>query len=99
MKPGSRSEAQRQADRIRVFREELAELEREKVFELTLGQHSRLDEWSRARLSELAAQYDVDTTVSQKRVSWGMRIASTPGRARHLRRRGVVLHPLLGIPR
>ncbi len=79
MKPGSRSEAQRQADRIRVFREELAELEREKVFELTLGQHSRLDEWSRARLSELAAQYDVDTTVSQKRVSWGMRIASTLG--------------------
>ncbi len=30
-------------------------------------------------LATLAQQFDVDTTVSQKRVSWGMRIASTLG--------------------
>src|SRR5213593_1179081 len=77
--PGSRSEAQRQADRIRVLREELQELERQKILELTPEQRSRFDQWSRAKLSELAARYDVDTTISQKRVSWGMRIASTLG--------------------
>src|SRR5437773_177687 len=77
--PGSRSEAQRKADRIRVLREELQELERQKVLELTPEQRSHFDQWSQAKLSELAARYDVDTTVSQKRVSWGMRIASTLG--------------------
>jgi len=77
--PGSRSEAQRKADRIRVLREELQELERQKVFELTPEQRSHFDQWSQAKLSELAARYDVDTTVSQKRGSWGMRIASTLG--------------------
>jgi uncharacterized membrane protein len=77
--PGCRSEAQRQADRIRILREELQELERLKVLELTPEQRSRFEEWSTARLSDLAARYDVDTSVSQKRVSWGMRIASTLG--------------------
>lgn len=33
----------------------------------------------REELAELARQFDVDTSVSQKRVSWGMRIASTLG--------------------
>ncbi len=76
---GSRTEAQRQADRIRIFREQLQELEQQKVFELTAEQRSRFEEWSRSKLRELAAEYDVDTTVSEKRVSWGMRIASTLG--------------------
>src|SRR5881296_76942 len=76
---GGLSDAQRQADRIRVLREELQELERQKVLELTPEQRSRFEEWSTAKLNDLAARYDVDTTVSQKRVSWGMRIASTLG--------------------
>jgi uncharacterized membrane protein len=76
---GSRSEAQQQADRIRVFREQLQDLERQRVLELTPEQRSRFDAWSEAKLRELAAHYDVDTTVSQKRVSWGMRIISTLG--------------------
>ena len=76
---GNRSEAQRQADRIRLLREELQELERQKVLELTPEQRSRFDEWSAAKLRDLAARYDVDTSVSQKRVSWCMRIASTLG--------------------
>src|SRR5437879_5367170 len=76
---GSQSDAQRRADRIRVFREELDELERQKVLELNAEQRSSLDGWSAAQLNELAQEYDVDTTVSQKRVSWGMRIVSTLG--------------------
>jgi cytochrome c-type biogenesis protein CcmH/NrfG len=76
---GSRSEAQRRADRIRILREELDELERSRVLELSTDQRTRFDEWSAARLRELATEYDVDTTVSQKRVSWGLRITSTLG--------------------
>src|SRR5437773_416572 len=76
---GSRLEAQQQADRIRIFREELRELERQQVLQLTPDQRARFDAWSAARLSELASHYDVDTSVSQKQVSWGMRIVSTLG--------------------
>jgi uncharacterized membrane protein len=72
-------QAQESAERIRRLREELARPELQQVLELTPDQQSRFDDWSREQLSELARQFDVDTSVSQKRVSWGMRIASTLG--------------------
>ena len=76
---GSRSDAQRDADRIRQLRDGLDDLARQGVLELTPDQRARFDQWAAARLSELSAQYDVDTTTSQKRVSWGLRIVSTLG--------------------
>ncbi|WP_180539107.1 DUF2157 domain-containing protein [Nevskia soli] len=74
-----RALAQQAADRLRMLREELASGEVESVLALTPDQRLRFDEWSTRRLAELAERFDVDTTVSQKRVSWGMRIASTLG--------------------
>jgi uncharacterized membrane protein len=71
--------AQQNAERIRLLREELASGELKSVLDLTPLQQERFDEWSRTRLAALAEQFDVDTTTSQKRVSWGMRIASTLG--------------------
>jgi hypothetical protein len=76
---GSRTDAQQAADRIRALREELQTPEVREVLALTPEQQSRFDAWSRGKLGELAQQYDVDTTVSQKHISWGMRIASTLG--------------------
>jgi len=75
----SREEAQKIADRVRLLREELEEPELKAALALTPEQLARFDEWSHSALSRLAAQFDVDTSVSQKRVSWGMRIASTLG--------------------
>lgn len=75
----SRQQAQQAADRIRLLRQELAAPDLQQVLALTSDQRSRFDEWSRARLIELAQQFDVDTSASQKRVSWGMRIASALG--------------------
>ncbi|MGA2713888.1 MAG: DUF2157 domain-containing protein [Bryobacteraceae bacterium] len=72
-------QAQQAADRIRLLRQELATPELQQVLALTPDQRSRFDDWSRAQLAELAQQFDVDTSASQKRVSWGMRIASTLG--------------------
>jgi uncharacterized membrane protein len=76
---GNRIGAQEAADRIRILREELATEQVQAVLALTPDQRARLDDWSRTALAALAQQFDVDTTVSQKRVSWGMRIASTLG--------------------
>jgi uncharacterized membrane protein len=49
------------------------------VLALTPDQQNRFEEWSNTRLSALAEQFDIDTTASQKRISWAMRIASTLG--------------------
>jgi uncharacterized membrane protein len=77
--PRSQSAAQREADRVVAFRAELDELARRGVLELTTEQRTRYDAWADARLAELAHEFDVDTTASEKRVSWGLRIASTLG--------------------
>ena len=75
----SKREAQQRADRIRAFREELGALEREGALELSGEQRQRLDAYLEEKLAELVRQFDIDTTESQRQVSWGMRIASTIG--------------------
>jgi uncharacterized membrane protein len=75
----SRADAQRTADRIRLLREEFQDAELQSVLELTPLQIARFEEWSRAALAGLAEQFDVDTTASEARISWGMKIASTLG--------------------
>ena len=70
---------QQRADRLRTFQRELEELEREKVLELTREQRARLDAHIARTLAELASQFDVDTTESQRQISLGMKIASGLG--------------------
>ena len=70
---------QERADRLRIFRLELEALEREQALALTPEQHVRLDAHIERTLRELATQYDVDTTESQRQVSLGMRITSALG--------------------
>ena len=74
-----RAAAQREADRLRRLRAELANEEIQGILELTGEQRTRFDEWSRVRLEELSRKFDVDTTASQEAASLGMRIASTLG--------------------
>jgi uncharacterized membrane protein len=74
-----RRKAQRRADRIALFRAELAELEREQGLILTPQQRSRLDTHLEGVLSTLSRQFGADATQSAKRISWGMRVASTLG--------------------
>jgi hypothetical protein len=67
------SEAQQSADRIRLLRQALATPELQQVLDLSPEQQRRFHEWAQAELTHLARQFDIDTSVSQKRVSWGMR--------------------------
>jgi hypothetical protein len=78
-RPLNQREAQDAADRIRIVHAELEQPELREVLALTPEQAGRFEEWSRTKLHELATQFDVDTSESQKRMSWGMRIASTLG--------------------
>jgi hypothetical protein len=74
-----RRDAQQRADRFRVFREELAELERQQVLVLTEEQRAGLDPFLDQTLQELAHRYDIDVNPSQKQLSLGMRIVSALG--------------------
>jgi uncharacterized membrane protein len=77
--PESRHEAQRRADRIRTLSAGLADLEAEEVLTLSAEQRASFNAWCQRSLAELAARFDIDTSTSQRRMSWGMRIASTLG--------------------
>jgi uncharacterized membrane protein len=70
---------QQRADRLRAFQRELEELEREHILELTPEQRTRLDAHVERTIAELASQFDVDTTESQRQISLGMKIASALG--------------------
>src|SRR5229473_6714287 len=70
---------QHQAERIRIFREQLAELERDRVLELSPDQRNRLNQHLDALQKQLSADYEVDLTTSQKQLSLGMKIVSALG--------------------
>jgi uncharacterized membrane protein len=75
----TREDAQRRVDRIRAFREELAELERLGVVALDTEERERLRRHHDQAVTALAARFDVDSTDAERRLSAGMRIASLLG--------------------
>ncbi len=75
----NKEQAQSRADRIHAFRTELAVLEQEGVLTLPDDMQQRVQAHHQELLRRFAAEYDVDTSTDQKRLSWGMRIASFLG--------------------
>jgi uncharacterized membrane protein len=77
----NKDEAQKRADRIRAFRAELAEAEKDQVLALAPDQRARLIAYHDKLLRDFAGAFDVDTTGEQKQLSMGMRIVSFLGAA------------------
>jgi predicted membrane protein DUF2157 len=74
-----KTQAQRRADRIRAFRDELDQLERDGVLTLSGEQRQGLRSYHDRTLQDLARRYDIDVSDAQRQMSWGMRIASFLG--------------------
>ncbi|HLP96838.1 MAG TPA: DUF2157 domain-containing protein [Sideroxyarcus sp.] len=72
----SKQSAQQRADQIRVFQNELAQLESEGVLALDVGQRLRVEEHHRKLLGLYAQDFDIDRDQRASQLSWGMRIAS-----------------------
>ena len=72
-------EAQARADRIHAFRLELEALEHEGVLHLPEEARKAIDEHHAGLLRQFAADHDIDISSGQKRLSWGMRLASLFG--------------------
>lgn len=76
-----RGDAQKRADRIRAFVEELSAIEHDGALSLTPEQRERVATYHGGILAELARAYDVDTSAAEHDLSLGMRIVSLLGAA------------------
>jgi hypothetical protein len=76
----TRGEAQRRADQIAAFREEVRALQAEGVA-LDAAQLEAVRRHHEALLAELTREHDVDATAAARQMSLGMRIASLLGAA------------------
>ena len=74
-----RSEAQRRADEIGIFRAELARLEAEGVLRLDPAQREAVREHHAALLAGFAGRFDIDRSAQARQISLGMRVASFLG--------------------
>lgn len=79
MSDPSRQQAQEEADRLRIFRDQLQILESEGVIALSTEQKDRLHTYISEKLAAYRQKFDIDTTSGEKQLSWGLRIASTLG--------------------
>jgi uncharacterized membrane protein len=76
--PG-RNDAQIRADRLGIFLDELAQLERQQILVLTPDQRASVEAFADRTLQDLTQRYDVDVSRSQRQLSLGMRIVSALG--------------------
>src|SRR5262245_55810235 len=74
-----RAEAQARLNRIRAFRTELDELEREGVVSLGEAERRAILDHHHRLAADLSSRFDVDHDEGQRRMSLGMRIASVLG--------------------
>jgi uncharacterized membrane protein len=75
----NKDQAQARADQIRAFQSELALLQREGVMRLSGAAQDAVQQYHSGLLRGYAAEFDVDTSLDQKQLSWGMRLASLFG--------------------
>lgn len=75
----SQAAAQRRADRIRQFGEELDCMEKEGVVALSPPQRSAIETYHQRLIADLVKAHDVDRDQRGKRLSLGMRLASFLG--------------------
>lgn len=76
---GTKDDAQRRADRIKLFRSELSQLEHDQVFCLSHEQRQAINQYHGTLLEQLAGRFDIDITETAKQMSAGMRIISFLG--------------------
>jgi len=75
----SKSKAQKRADRIAAFKEELAELGVQGVVKLTESQEASIDSHHRQLLAEYSDTFDIDIGHRERQFSLGMKVASFLG--------------------
>jgi hypothetical protein len=79
--PSTKDDAQERADQIAAFKAEIALLQREGIEPFTPAEAERIARHHEAVVQRLAAEFDIDQSVAERRMSVGMRVASAFGAA------------------
>jgi uncharacterized membrane protein len=79
MKEKSKDEAQKRADQIGHFNAELKALEEDRVLKLSDVQLASIFDYHKKILAQFSESFDIDISSKEKRLSFGMRVASFLG--------------------
>jgi uncharacterized membrane protein len=79
MSISTKTEAQRRADEIEIFQQELARLQLGGILTLTEAQRNSVTSHHHMLLAEFAREFDIDRSITSRQLSTGMRIASFLG--------------------
>ena len=77
--PPNREQAQQRIDRIHAFQKEMATLQSEGVLSISPEDQFTVSNYHSRLMSEFSNYFDTDTTVAEKKLSWGMRILTFLG--------------------
>lgn len=75
----NKEEAQRRVDRIQAFREELNDLEEQKVLRLSPEQKDSARNFHKTLIADLTRQFDTDLTEAEKKLTGGMKVLTFLG--------------------
>ena len=77
--PPNREQAQERIDRIRAFQKEIATLKSEGILELSSENQISVSNYHSRVIDQFSTQFDTDTTSTEKKLSWGMRVLTFLG--------------------
>lgn len=79
METSGKTAAQQRADRIQAFNEELDDLARAHILQLSAEQREAVNTYHAGLLQQFRSAFDIDSSRQEKQLSLGMRIASFLG--------------------
>lgn len=77
--PPNKEQAQQRIDRINAFQKEMATLKSEGILELSRENQSSVSNYHSRLIDEFSRRFDTDTTSTEKKLSWGMRVLTFLG--------------------
>ncbi len=77
--PPNREKAQQRIDQIQAFQQETRLLKSEGILDLPQEVQSAVSDYHSRLIDEFSKRFDTDSTVTEKKLSWGMRILTFLG--------------------
>ncbi|MEE9499076.1 MAG: DUF2157 domain-containing protein [Nitrospinaceae bacterium] len=77
--PPNREQAQQRIDRIHAFQREMATLKSEGILEISQEDQDSISQYHSLLIDDFSNRFDTDSSVIEKKLSWGMRILTFLG--------------------
>lgn len=73
-RPINRDEAQQRIDQIHAFQQEMERLKSGGILDLSQGAQNKVSQFHSRLIDDFSNQFDTDSSINEKKLSWGMRI-------------------------